>query len=413
MGTPEIIGFMPPPSSRLQRLAECSIAMVWSFAAAAMAFAVLTLLINGNSPAHRDDVSFWAASHLFVAHANPYEAASTLALERSVGFPKADQALIMRNPPYALPLVLPLAPFQLKGASLMWSLLLLISFLLSLRLLWIIFGRPVHWIHLIGYTFGPAMICILGGQSAIFALLGLVLFLRLHREHAFAAGMSLWLCALKPHLFIPFGVVLLMWVAATRRYRLLAGAALALATSTIIALWIDPTAFSQYSEMMHSQNLQGEFIPSIGYLLRNTAPHRQAWLQYVPSAFACVWAIYFFLGRRVTWNWLTDGSILMLVSIATSPYAWVSDYSVLIPALLTGAYCARSRIEIGLLALSSALAGIVQFAGVSMHSVIYVFGPPIWLAWYLYATRRQRREQGAQRVDPPLLLTPEMGLPSL
>ena len=372
MGTPATVQNMPAPPTRLQRWVECAIVMVWSFASAAMAFAVLTLLINGNNPAGRDDVSFWAASHLFAAHANPYEAAATLALERSVGFPKADQALIMRNPPYALPLVLPLAPFQIKGASLMWSLLLLISLLLSIHIFWITSGRPANWIHRIGYTFGPAMICILGGQSALFALLGLVLFLHLHRDHGFAAGASLWLCALKPHLFLPFGLVLLVWALATRRYRLLAGAAVALALSTAITLWIDPAAFTQYNSMMHSQNLQGEFIPSIGYLIRNAAPHHPAWLQYLPTAFACIWAVYFFLSRRNSWNWLTDGAVLMLVSIATSPYAWLSDQSLLIPAVLTGAFRARSRIELGLLALSSALVGIVQFAGVNMHSVVFI-----------------------------------------
>ena len=49
-------------------------------------------------------------------------------------------------------------------------------------------------------------------------LLGLVLFLRLHRSSPFLAGVSLWLCLLKPHLFVPFGIVLIVWAIVTRSY---------------------------------------------------------------------------------------------------------------------------------------------------------------------------------------------------
>jgi hypothetical protein len=86
-------------------------------------------------------------------------------------------------------------------------------------------------LNYLGYSFAPALVCLIVGQTSLFALLGLVLFLRLHRTRPFLAGVSLWLCALKPHLFLAFGVVLLAWIIVSRCYRILLGAASAMAAA--------------------------------------------------------------------------------------------------------------------------------------------------------------------------------------
>ena len=249
---------MPPP---LRKVIEFVVVAICVVATSLMLLGIIVLLITGNHPGGRDVISFWAAARQMVAHADPYDAASILQLERTAGFPASAQSLIMRNPPSALALVLPLAAFQPRGASLLWSLLLLTSLGLSVHLFWLMRGRPANKVHLLGYTFGPALICIMGGQSALFALLGLVLFFRLHRQHSFWAGMALWLCALKPHLFLPFGVVVLLWIAQRRRYGVLAGAAVALASSSALAMWLDPAVWAQYLHMMRTPNIQAEFIP--------------------------------------------------------------------------------------------------------------------------------------------------------
>ena len=111
----------------------------------------------------------------------------------------------MRNPPSALLLTLPLGFFGLRAGALLWSLFLLACLVLSVRMLWAMHGRPRNQLHWLGYTFAPALDCLMSGQMSLFVLLGLVLFLRLHRSRPFLAGASLWLCMLKPHLFLPFG----------------------------------------------------------------------------------------------------------------------------------------------------------------------------------------------------------------
>ncbi len=343
------------------------------------------LLLTGNNPSGRDVVSFWVAGRQIVHHADPYDSAAILQIERASGFPLQSQALIMRNPPSALCLVVPLGLFSLRAGALLWSLLLLAAFALAVHMLWRMLGRPSNKLHYLGYSFAPALLCILGGQTALFALLGLVLFLRFHRDRPFVAGLALWLCALKPHLFLPFAAALLLWIVLHRALRLLAGALLALAASSLFASLLDPQVWTQYAQMMRSSGIQNEFIPCLAVALRY-ALHRQAMaIQFLPAAAACLWAIYFFYKRRAHWDWMQDGALLMLVSILAGPYSWITDQALLVPALLLGAYRA-TRAQIALLALASAVIEITPLTGKGLHSPIYLWTTPFWLAWFLYVS---------------------------
>ena len=174
----------------------------------------------------------------------------------------------MRNPPWALPLVLPLGLVGLRVGAFLWSLLIFASLAASVRLLWQMQGRPPNRLHWIGLSFGPALVCAIMGQSSVFVLLGYVLFLYLYRTRPFLAGISLWLCALKPHLLIPFIVVLLAWIIYSRSYKIMAGAAVALAASCALAYLLDPTAWGDYLNMMHAAKLEKEYIPCLIVALR-------------------------------------------------------------------------------------------------------------------------------------------------
>jgi hypothetical protein len=302
----------------------------------------------------------------------------------------------MRNPPSALCLVVPLGLFGMRAGALIWSLLLLAAFVLSVHLLWAMLGRPRNKLHYLGYSFAPALLCILGGQTALFALLGLTLFLRFHGVRPFVAGLSLWLCALKPHLFLPFATVLLLWIVLSRSYRILAGAVLAIAASSLGAWLLDPAVWSQYAQMMRSSGIEREFIPCLSVALRFAVHPQTMALQYLPALAACLWAIPYFWKRRQQWDWMQDGALLMLVSILASPYAWITDQALLIPALLVGVYRATTRAQLGLLALASATIEIAQLLGANLHSALYLWTTPLWLAWFLYVSAKAHT-QASQR----------------
>jgi len=379
-----------PPQSKFRTFAEAAVVIVCTLALGAFVIGLCVLLITGNNAGGRDVVSFWVAGRQIVHHADPYDGEAVRAMERSVGFKDTAQTLIMRNPPSALLLVVPLGLVGLRVGTLVWSLLLIASLIGSVHTLWAMHGRPPNKLHYLGYTFAPALTCILGGQTALFALVGLVLFLRLHRTRPLIAGLTLWLCALKPHLFLPFAAALLLWVVATRSYRLLSATLLALLASSLIAWRLDPQVWTQYGQMMRTSGIQNEFIPCLGIALRFAIDRNAMWLQYLLAVAGCVWAVVFYWRRRAAWDWMQDGAPLMLVSILVSPYGWLTDQTLVIPALLVGIYRASSREELGVLALASAAIEIAQIARPGMHSAFYLWTTPFWLAWYLYVTMKAR-----------------------
>jgi hypothetical protein len=372
---------------RFRAVGEFLVVGICTLAFALTIVGICMLLLTGNAAGERDFVSYWAAGHQLAHHADPYDADAILQIENSVGFDAHFRVVIMRNPPSALLLVLPLSLFGMNAGALFWSLLLLACLIASVRMLWIMHGRQKNYLHYLGYSFGPALACVLAGQTSLFALLGLVLFLRFHRAQPFLAGISLWLCALKPHLFLPFGLVLLEWTVVTKSYRVLIGAYVSLAASCVTAYFLDPLAWAQYGRMMRTSGIDTEFIPCLSIPLRlGLSPH-SIWLQYAPAAVGCAWALRYFWKYRLTWDWMEHGGLLTAVSILVAPYAWFADEAILIPALLYAAYLNRSRSLVALLALASAVIEIETLFRAPFHSPLYIWTAPAWLACYLYAAR--------------------------
>lgn len=346
------------------------------------------VLVSPQAPGTRDYVFYWATGQQLAHHANPYDPDAVTKLERSAGLPATLNPGLMRNLPWALPLVYPLGFVNSRVGWVIWLLILSSCLAVSVYMLWIIYGRPKNSRYLLGYSFGPALICMIYGQTSLFALLGLVLFLRLHRTHPFLAGVSLWLCALKPQLILPFGVVLLAWVLLSRSYKLVAGAATALAASCAITFLIDPLAWTQYSQMARSSGIEKEYIPCLSYLLRDWLSPHSIWLQYLPAAAGCCWALAYFWPRRNSWDWLKNGSPLMLVSLLVAPYAWIYDQGLVIPAVLRGAFLTRHRSLLIALAFLSALVEVALFRSITHpNDMVYwtFWTAPAWLVWYLVA----------------------------
>jgi hypothetical protein len=323
-----------------------------------------------------------------VQRANPYDGVAILRLEHSVGFSSKLPALIMRNAPPSLLLVLPLGFLGVRAASLLWSLLMLASLWVSVRMIAAMHHQTGNRLNLLAYSFAPAISCLIAGQMGLFVLLGVALFLRLQQTRPFLAGASLWLCALKPHLFLPFGVVLLAWIVLTRRYRIVAGAAAAFAFSTAVAMALDPAVWAHYAHMMHAAQLGDQLIPCVSTMLRIAINPNAVWIQSAPAGLGCLWAFWYFLRHR-DWNWLEHGSLLLLVSVAVAPYSWFMDQAALLPAILHGLYRNRSRGMVAVLAMLSAIVELANIRGVPLgNRLLYPWTAPVWLAWYLFALRR-------------------------
>ena len=366
--------------------ADISIASVTGLMVAYTVLFLCVLPLIGKLAGGRDFVVYWATGQQLVHHANPFDEDAMRRIEQGAGLDAKFKVGLMRNPPWAMVLAYPLGFIGLRVGAFLWSLLLLGCLAGSVLMLWRMHGSPGNYLHWLGFSFAPALLCVSMGQTSLFVLLGYVLFLRLHREHQFLAGVSLWFCALKPHLFLVFGVVLLVWIVLSKSYKILAGAAAAMAASCAAVYCIDPAAWGQYAQMMRTYGIENEPIPCMSTLLRLWIRPQAMWLEFLPAAVGCAWALGYFFVRRRTWDWMKDGSVLMLVSILAAPYCWIIDESLAIPALLHGAYLTRFRPLLAVLALASVAIEAELMSGCKLFSYFYVWTAPAWLTWYLCAT---------------------------
>ncbi len=385
----------PPVARPRYDLADLAIALITGLFLAVIALSLCTVPLAGKMVGFRDFVAYYATGRQLVHHADPYDSEAVRRIERDAGLP-VHGVLLMRNPPWGLPLAYPLGFLNVHIAFVVWSALMLGCLLLPLYLIRQMHGSPPNPIHWLAFSFTPALMCLNMGQTSLFALLGLVLFIRYHRAHPFGAGAALWLCALKPHLFLPFFAALAAWILFTRSYKVVAGAAAAMAASLVLAYWIDPSAFPRYFALMRSPAVVQEFVPCLSDVLRFSIRPAAVWLQYLPASLASLWALYYYWSRRHSWDWLENSCPLMLVSIVAAPYSYVYDQGVVIPAVVHGAYSTRARWT--LLVLVAALAAIgVEATLVKIISRWYLWTAPFWLAWY-YLARTARTPENAPMV---------------
>jgi hypothetical protein len=206
--------------------------------------------------------------------------------------------------------------------------------------LWKLFGgsaRPSVAIA-ISLLFPPAVFVALGGQIGGLILLGLTGFVvAVGKRRDFAAGLFLSLLTLKPHLLLPFGVVVLVWSWRERRFLPLVGAAAGVAVGAIIALLLQPDIFGQYLEFARAEVPEEDVVSTPGAALRQIVGFRHFWVQWIPAVLGIGWAMVRYSGLASRWNWSSELPQLAAVSWLAAPYGWVYDMVLLMPAVLDGA----------------------------------------------------------------------------
>lgn len=369
------------------------------------ALSLAIVVLGRQSAANRDYIEYWASGQQLVHHQNPYDTTALLKLERSVGFARELGPMVMGNAPPALVLTYPLGFVSANTGQVVWIALLLACFLLSVRLVCKTLGATATYVQILGCSFAPALVCIAAGQMAIFVLLGLTLFLRFHQRRPFLAGAALWFCLLKPQLFLPFAVVMCLWIWRTRQIKVLGGAVAALALSSAVVFALDPNCWTEYRQMMKVLRYDKVSIPCISMVLRDGLPGA-SFVQYAPAVIGCIWAIRYFWHHRFKWEWFEHGSMVLLVSLLVAPYTWFIDQCVALPALLQGLHVTRSRAMVFLLALLGAVIEIAPLTGRELlHSKFYLWTAPAWLLWYVVAGRAARIDGGSHASDFKVVLT--------
>jgi hypothetical protein len=348
--------------------------------------------LTPHNAVERDYIEFWVAGRQLIQHADPYDVASILQIERGLGLERVVPR-VSYSPPVGLAFMLPLGLLSAKNGLVLWLMAQLAAMGTAFWLLWRLHGRPDSRLHLLGFAFGPCVACLMAGQLSNFFLLCLVLFLVLHRKRPFLAGALLVPFAMKPHLVLPFAVVMIAWTIDRRAWRLATGFVATLAAACAVPLWFDPQVWAHYREMMAETGVLNAWVPSLSVAMRFVVAPHAAWVQFLPEACACGWAFWYFLKRRTHWKWGSDGLLVLLVGAVCAPYGWIYDEAILFPAVLAGVYAAqekgRSLILIG---LGAAVCLAEVLSGVKMNTPFYLWTTPVWLAWYIYATRTRQHE---------------------
>ncbi len=375
----------------------------WRVAAAAALVAaclatVIALFFCGltdKNASERDFIEYWAAAHLLVQGGNPYDVGDLLRLEHSAGM-AGEEARVSFSPPLVLLLALPLAWMGAKSGLIFWLSEQFVCILAAIGVLWRLHGRSPRGYHWIGLAFAPVLACLMSGQISIFLMLAIVLFLYWHERYPWLAGMALTSCLMKPHLFLVFGAVMILWLISRKAYGIMAGFAITLAASCALIYCLDRQIWFRYERFLETSRILQVFIPTLSDCFRLLVNRNAYWLQFLPVAASCLWSLWYFCSRRERWDWMSDGMLVLLVSVASAPYAFFCDESLLLTAVLAGAYRAadlgRSLIPLGLVA-GAALLEVM--AGTSLISPYYLWTAPAWLGWYLYATQRSNRIQTA------------------
>lgn len=366
--------------------------------------AVLLLVIvarTRTAPLHNDFVEYWAASKLLLAGHNPYSPAAMLATELSTGF-QGRQALLMWNPPWALPFVLPLGTVSYSTASALWLLLSLVIVFACADWLWLAYGgnRKRRWAGwLLAASFFPLLTAMGLGQIGPLMLLGVTLFLRWQSSRPLLAGAATVLIALKPQLLYLFWIVLLLQ-GVRRSWKLLAGAALALFLASAFPLLFERSIWSNYLDLARSGAVLRYPSPNLGTLLRSWLGN-WALLQFVPPMIGTAWVVFFWGAKRQNWSWTAELPLLLLVSLVTTAYGWLFDQIVLLPAMMQlAAPLVRSQRRLWLLP-SAAYAGVNALMMLcvfwKMTGTAYTWTAPAWLLIYLgirWGIVRGKRLQG-------------------
>lgn len=289
-----------------------------------------------------DFVEYWAAAKLTLTGQNPFDESRLLPLQQAAGRDTQD-AIMMWNPPWSLPAVLPLGLLPAREAQLLWLLVHLVVTGFCADWLWLLLGgaRERRWIGwAVAFAFMPTVYALSSGQISPFLLLGAVLFLEClrradrDRRWEYVAGAATVLVAIKPHLAYLLWAGIAVDALARGRWRVIVGGAATGIVCALLPLAFNPQVWNQYLYAMTHRTPAQWMMPTVGTLLRLVFGAHNFWLQFVPVTVGVVWFAWYRWQNRNDWNWTEKLPLVLLVSFITAPYgSWPFDMVLLLPAV--------------------------------------------------------------------------------
>jgi hypothetical protein len=355
-----------------------------------------------------DFVEYWAAAKLLLAGGNPYSPTELLLIERSIGWSQPEP-LVMWNPPWTLPLIMPLGVLGYDTAQLTWFLLHSLVIFVGAQILWQSYaGDPknARYSLLAVLVFPPIYFALLLGQIGPLILLGIIGFLFFVQKKAWLfAGASLSLVSIKPHVSYLLWIALIFWVLREKLWRLALGAAIAGLLLVLMPLGWNSAIYTEYVELLSSHAVVQPIewaTPTLGTALGVLLGNPSGVIRWLPSVLGALWFVWYWSHHRAGWNCFVETPLVLLVSVATASFAWTFDHVVLLPAVVQCAvWMAKESIikrqRYLIIGLYLAFAAVLVLGKIiALNDFWYFYFPPMLLLLYLHV----RRQVGVDRECP-------------
>ena len=375
--------------------------------------------------APRDFLEYWSAAHVHLNGQNPYDGDVLLPLQIAAnGDPTQDQAIMLWNPPWTLPLYIPFAAMPIRSGQQLWLVLQVSFCLLAVVLLWNVYQRRCSeppsriWLPILLLStciFAPVWWLVSFSQNDGWVLIGLVGFLYFRvKGYPIVAGILAALTAIKPHLLLLFGLALLWDVGSREGRRALFAGIGTIIVASLLALIPNPHVFGQFLDAISSPSagsttsVRAWELPLFAYDVRLwldtwVNPNRPDdeslgffWIMFVPIAVVALVWIVLQVRRTQPYDWDEAMPGLVLVSLLCAPYgAWTFDMVLLIVPWVHGLHRAlqtRRLIPILVGFMSLPIMGLISVAVATLKDGVW-FAPTLLIWWLVVVSLSPRSTQ--------------------
>ncbi|HEY2472543.1 MAG TPA: glycosyltransferase family 87 protein [Terracidiphilus sp.] len=332
----------------------------------------------------QDLTQYWSAAHL--VRQNPYSPQLVAELERTHGILIRAEPLVLKNPPWAIPFILPLGLFSYHVGFALWAVFSVVVVVGCAGAIWRLVEIPQSIISiLLPLLFGPTIVLLELGQWTVLVLLGITGFLiGVERRKDWIAGAFLLLVMGKPHVALLFLLAIALWTVQTRRWAVMYSAALSLAAACISMLAVNGHVFGQFLERTRQVVDERVAYPNLGGMLYiATGIHA---LAILPQVMGVLWLLFYWSRHRNSWDWKSDGMLVLVSSIACSYYSYPYDEILVLPALVMAFLTGNRRTFLLLFAATELGYGVylLQIAGKFGFSYMFLsWTAAAWLVTYL------------------------------
>jgi hypothetical protein len=286
-----------------------------------------------------DFIAYWSASTLFSRGENPYNPIDMLKIQREIDArhtKNTDLVLNAWNPPWLILLLVPLGLLPFDIAANIWIFINLLVVGFALLLTWEIAAihngkRGFQVVLVAGYLFIQTIVMLSMGQVSSLVLLSVVLSVWLMKNSKdWLAGSALLFTTIKPHLSYFFLLVVFIWIIQNRRWKIVGGMVLTMSFTLTIFFILLPGWPGDYITLIHSMPYSLIYTSTVGSLMDALLGTKLFYF----SAFLVLFLIRPLLNLIRNEGWLVPTNFSLLVGIPLSPFGFLFDQVLLLPAII-------------------------------------------------------------------------------